>query len=104
MGKTVRRACSMAAITVAVWAGPADAQSAYTGVRAPAVGAVDASTGGRAGGGGVLSAASSQQQSLQAAQGNRSGLAFTGTDVASLVAMGGGAIAVGAFLKRRAHA
>ena len=109
MSKRVRRAAAMAAVAVAVWVGPADAQSVYTGVQPPVVGSVDVGStqGGQVlstQGGQVLSSSGVRLQAVQATQSNRSGLAFTGTDVIGLVAIGGGAIAIGLLLKRRADA
>lgn len=86
-------------------AAPAMAQTPnYVGVPMPAVGAVDA-------GGGVLSTAgtrdgavlASQAQltpQVAATQGNSSGLAFTGADIAGLVTLGGISIGVGVIVVR----
>ncbi len=95
MVKRLRRICTLAAVVAGVWVGPAGAQSVYTGVRPPDAGSVD--TGG--------SAARSSSAGLQAVQSTqRGGLAFTGADITGLVAIGGGAIALGTILKRRAEA
>lgn len=99
MGSRVRRVCTLAAVAVGIWVGPADAQSVYTGVQPPVVGAVD--TGAPGGSAGAVRSSSAALQTVQSTSG---GLAFTGTDVVSLVAIGGGAIAIGALLKRRAQA
>ena len=98
--KQIRRVATVAALLAGTWAGPAHAQAVYTGVQPPAVGTTDAGPVGQ-----VLSSAGSrlQVQSTQV-QPVRGGLAFTGADIMGLVALGGGAIVVGAFLKRRADA
>jgi len=105
MGIKMRRLCVSAAVMTAAWIGPASAQTLYTGVQPPAAGAVDAGASGGVLGssGGVLGSAGTLQvaQTPQASQGR---LAVTGTDVMSLVTVGCGAIALGLFLKRRAHA
>ena len=102
MYKRLRRAAALAAVAAAVWVGPAGAQSVYSGVQPPVVGTVD--TGVSPVSGQVLSSSSARLQAVQATESTRGGLAFTGTDVISLVVLGGGAIAVGALLKRRADA
>ena len=109
MGTMKRRVCALAMFVLVVWVGPAGAQSVYTGVQPPNVGAADTgavlgSSGGVVGSAGAVLSTSGGR--LQVAQSARSsgGLAFTGIDVLSLVALGGGAIAIGAFLKQRARA
>jgi len=103
-GKTVRRIFALAAVAIGVWVGPASAQSAYVGIQSPGVGATDPGrTGAAASDSGRL--AVQAVASVQGTQGGGSGrLALTGIDVMSLVAIGGGAIAVGAVLKQRADA
>jgi hypothetical protein len=106
----MRRLGGLAAVTLALWVGPASAQSVYTGVQPPSAGAVDAGvsgSGGLAGGSGSVPGASGQLRvgpSAQPAEVNQGRLAITGTDVMSLVAVGSGAIVLGALLKRRADA
>ena len=94
MAKRLRRICTLAAVVAGVWVGPAGAQSVYTGVRPPDAGSVDTGSAARSSSAGL--------QAVQSTQGG--GLAFTGADITGLVAIGGGAIALGTILKRRAEA
>ncbi|MGH9264384.1 MAG: hypothetical protein ACRD1D_06795 [Acidimicrobiales bacterium] len=96
----MRRGAAVAAVLAGTWVGPAQAQTVYIGVQPPAVGTTDAAPVGE-----VLSSTGRrlQVQSLQV-QPVRGGLAFTGADILGLVGLGGGAIVVGAILKRRADA
>lgn len=90
---------------------PASAQEArYAGVPAPAAGAALAGSGER---GTIAPTAAVQGQVLPlqvsgggvsaARQGNASGLAFTGSDIVTMVLMGVSAMAVGFALTRRAR-
>ena len=88
-GRAARRVCVAAAVSCAVWAGPAGAQSVYTGVQPPGAGSAD---------GGRVAAARPAVQTPRSG----AGLAVTGTDVMGLVAIGCGAIATGTLLRRRA--
>jgi len=112
MGIKMRRLCVSAAVMTAAWIGPASAQTLYTGVQPPAAGAVDAgasggvlgTSGGVPGSSGGVLGSSGRLQVAQTPQASQGRLAVTGTDVMSLVTVGCGAIALGLFLKRRAHA
>jgi hypothetical protein len=79
-------------------AAPAAAQTpTYVGVTPPAVGAVDATTGSR---GAVLSTQGQITPQVASTQGNRSGLAFTGADIAGLTMLGGISIGIGVIVVR----
>lgn len=100
MKKQARRVATIAALLAGTWVGPAHAQSVYTGVQPPAVGTTDRGPVGQ-----VLSSTGSRLQ-IQSTEIRpvSGGLAFTGADILGLVGLGGGAIVLGAILKRRADA
>ena len=96
-------------LLIALAAPPASAQveTVYTGLAPPSVGAVLSNTGQRT----VTPAVSPQVLPLQVSSGavagtqqaRVQGLAFTGADIVTLVAMGLSAIAIGVVLNRRAR-
>ncbi len=106
-----RAALAVCAAFLTLVSAPASAQEArYAGVATPAAGAVLASSGER---GTLVPTAAVQGQVLPlqvsgggvaaAQQANTSGLAFTGTDIVTMVLIGLSAMAVGVVLTRRAR-